>query len=318
MDIVTILFTLGLFVLGLYLLIKGSDIFVDGAAGIALKLGASEHLIGITLVALATSLPELAASSTAALQNVADLALGNVVGSNIANICLVLGTAAMLMRLEPTDESARDAKFMNYVALILAVAVFINFDTNALPAVSRWEGAAFLVIYATYIIYISRRLKFGVADESGTDYWKHIVYVIIGFVAITGGAYMLVHSAKQIALWFSVSTVIIGLTIVAFGTSIPELATSVAAAVKNKSDISIGNVLGSNIINVLLVLGVASVIAPDPIGVTKNVMYTTIPLLLFVSFLAYMFTRRRIGKVQGIFLLTMYALFIYGLNVIVF
>jgi len=287
---------------GILFLVKGSDIFIDGAAGVAKKLGVSEHMIGLTLVAFATSLPELAVSSIASFNNAEGIAIGNVIGSNVANICLVLGIAALIMNLKTTKETRRDAIFMTAVTFMLFGV--IAFD----GVVNRYDAAIFLIIYALFIFYLYRTHKENVEIEmENGSYVKDIVLVILGAAGVMLGAHFLVESGVGIAELLGISDLVIGLTMVALGTSLPELASSVAAALKKKHGIAVGNVVGSNIINILLVLGVAGLINPIRAG---DVMHFTMPFLLLVSVIAAIFASRKIGKKEGMFLLALYALFV--------
>jgi len=287
---------------GILFLVKGSDIFIDGAVGVAKKLGVSEHMIGLTLVAFATSLPELAVSSIASFNNAEGIAIGNVIGSNVANICLVLGIAALIMNLKTTKETRRDAIFMTAVTFLLFAV--IAFD----GVVNRYDAAIFLIIYALFIFYLYRTHKENVEIEvEKGSYVKDIVLVILGAAGVMLGAHFLVESGVGIAELLGISDLVIGLTMVALGTSLPELASSVAAALKKKHGIAVGNVVGSNIINILLVLGVAGLINPIRAG---DVMHFTMPFLLLVSVIAAIFASRKIGKKEGMFLLALYALFV--------
>ncbi|RLF64146.1 MAG: sodium:calcium antiporter [Thermoplasmata archaeon] len=287
---------------GILFLVKGSDIFIDGAVGVAKKLGVSEHMIGLTLVAFATSLPELAVSSIASFNNAEGIAIGNVIGSNVANICLVLGIAALIMNLKTTKETRRDAIFMTAVTFMLFGV--IAFD----GVVNRYDAAIFLIIYALFIFYLYRTHKENVEIEvEKGSYVKDIVLVILGAAGVMLGAHFLVESGVGIAELLGISDLVIGLTMVALGTSLPELASSVAAALKKKHGIAVGNVVGSNIINILLVLGVAGLINPIRAG---DVMHFTMPFLLLVSVIAAIFASRKIGKKEGMFLLALYALFV--------
>jgi len=299
-------------VIGILLLVKGSDIFIDGAAGLAKKMGISEHVIGLTLVAFATSLPELAVSSIASFNGAEGIAIGNVIGSNVANICLVLGIAAIIMQLKTTKETRRDSIFM--VAVTLTLFIFIAIDGG----VRRIGGLIFLAIYVFFIFYLYRthRNNSGGSNEilseaGGTDkvygYGKESLMVSFGAAAVVIGAHFLVESGVGIAGLLGISDLIIGLTMVALGTSLPELASSVAAALKDKHGIAIGNIVGSNIINILLVLGVAGMI--NPIRAEGGV-YMTMSFLLIVSVVAAIFASRKVRRKEGVFLLALYALFI--------
>lgn len=307
-DPLSLLIAIVAFVIGLIFLIKGSDIFVDGAANAALIIGISEHIIGITLVAFATSLPELATASVASIQNQGILAFGNVVGSNIANICLVLGFSALLIKIKPSKESMRDVVFMNLVVALLIIVVLDN-------RINWIDSILFFFAFAGYYIYLYRSMQVGSTKKEGS-LAREFVFIIIGLLGVVIGAWLLVEGAIKISTIFKISPAIIGLTIVAIGTSLPELATSVTAAFKGKIDISLGNVLGSNIINILLVLGVAALfneinltdLPPDQL---ETLYMTTFPILIFASLLTFIYAKRKITKVQGIFLLGIYVVFIY-------
>ena len=298
-------------VIGILLLVKGSDIFIDGAAGLAKRMGISEHVIGLTLVAFATSLPELAVSSIASFNGAEGIAIGNVIGSNVANICLVLGIAAIIMQLKTTGETRRDSIFM--VAVTLMLFAFIAIDGG----VGRIGGLIFLGVYVVFIfqIYRTHSNNAGVnADEilaeaggTGAGYWKESLMISFGAAAVVIGAHFLVESGVGIAGLIGISDLVIGLTMVALGTSLPELASSVAAALKGKHGIAIGNVVGSNIINILLVLGVAGMINPIRAG---EEVYVMMSFLLFVSVAAAIFASRKVGRREGVFLLALYALFV--------
>lgn len=290
------------FIIGFILLVKGSDVFIDGAAGLAKKIGVSEHMIGLTLVAFATSLPELAVSSIASFNRQEGIAIGNVVGSNIANICLVLGVAAIIMQLKTTKETRRDAIFMTAVAFLLFAIISID------KRIDRFDALIFLIIYAFFIYYLYKTRKGSeVVGVKEGGYIKEIIFVVLGSVSVVVGADFLVRSGVGIAELLGISPLVIGLTMIAFGTSLPELASSIAAAIKKKHGIAIGNVIGSNIINILLVLGVSGAI--NPIGAEKK-LYITLPFLLFVSLITILFVGEKMGKKHGIFLLSLYGLFI--------
>ena len=306
-----LLFGLAAFVIGLACLIKGSDLFVDGAANAALKIGVSEHIIGITLVAFATSLPELATGVVASIANQSALAFGNVVGSNIANICLVLGFSALIVKITPSEESMRDVIFMN---LVVAILVLVILDRK----IDKFDSILFLIAFAGYFIKLYRSMDVGSAKKRG-KILKEVIMIILGFCGVVFGAWLLVEGAIVISQFFGISMAIIGLTIVAVGTSLPELATSITAALKGKIQISLGNVIGSNIINVLLVLGVAGMIndidlrnLPDG---GNTLLTTTFPILIFASLLTFIFARRKITRSQALFLLGIYVVFIYLLNI---
>ncbi len=306
-----LIFAIVAFIAGLICLIKGSDVFVDGAANAALKIGLSEHIIGITLVAFATSLPELATGILASIAQESALVFGNVIGSNIANICLVLGISAVLVKLEPSDESMRDVIVMN---LVVALLVLVIIDGR----IDKIDSIIFLVAFAGYFYRLSQTIGGGEGHKKG-KISKEIFMIIIGLSGVVLGAWLLVEGAISISLKFGISTAIIGLTIVAIGTSLPELATSITAAIKGKVQISLGNVIGSNIINILLVLGVAGLINDIDLGELPDgghtLLTTTFPILIFASLLTFIFAKRKISRIQGIFLLGIYVVFIYLLYI---
>jgi len=316
-----ILFTI-IFIVGLVVLIKASDTFVEGAASIAKRRGVSDHLIGLTLVALATSLPELAVSSVASAGGNSDLALGNVLGSNIANTCLVLGTGAILMKMAPSKESLRDGFVMLGVVLLLYIMMASG------NTVSRIEGLALLSIYVIYS-YVLFKYNKDLAEEAGIvnplilsqeeRQWLMSVSkvnkekkeakmdwgrLILGAFFTVMGADFLVFSSIGYATMFGVDPIIVGLTIVAIGTSLPELATTVAAALKNNPGIAVGNVVGSNIINIVLVLGTASAISA--IAVDQFSLNITMSLLGAVSLLMIYFMTQHMDKRHGVLLLSLY------------
>jgi cation:H+ antiporter len=246
----------------------------------------------------------------ASFTNHGDIALGNVIGSNICNICLVLGAAALMIKLEPGKETFRDAVFMNLVAILLFILLLDR-------EIDRLDGLIFVVAFAGYTCYLYKTLHVGIGTKKG-KIGKELMLVGLGATGVIIGAFLLVEGAIDIADSFGIDTIVIALFAVAFGTSLPELATSISAAMKRKHTISIGNVLGSNIINVLFVLGVAAIIRPinlDSFGsdVGDNILYTTLPLLLFVSIITLLYSKRKIGRINALFLLFMYCVFLYFL-----
>lgn len=296
--------------LGLYLLIKGSDWFVEGAASIALKKGVSQHLIGFTLVAFATSLPELATTVASRAAGESDLAVGNILGSNVANIGLVLGMAALFLPIKSNKEVRRDAVFMLFSTLLLTLFFYLTGSINMIM------GAIFLSTYAIYLRYLRKEFLNEENEEAmpkvKSSIKKEVVLLILGLILLTIGAEVLVRSSVGLAGDFGVSTGVIGLSIVAIGTSFPELATSLTAAIKKKEGIAIGNVLGSNTINLLLILGVlGTTYTPPGEPLQTHVLTTILPILLAITFLEFLFSFRTQGRAHGVVLLLLYALFLY-------
>ena len=284
--------TIGFLALGLVLLVFGANLLVKGAASLAASFGVSPLVIGLTIVAFGTSAPEMAVSIGAAFAGQADLALGNVVGSNIFNILLILGVSALVTPLIVNQQLVRlDVPLMIVASLLV---LLFGLDGN----VGRSEGAvlfAGILIYSVFLIFQSRketdadvRAEYA-AEYADKDTDGYIHYVRDGALIFGGlfllvlGSQWLVESAITIAQYFGVSELIIGLTIVAAGTSLPELATSVIAAIRGERDIAVGNIVGSNIFNLLSVLGLSSIVAPSGIVVPAVAIGFDIPVMIGVA-----------------------------------
>lgn len=305
-------------VLGLLLLLGGAEFLVKGAAGLATRLGVSPFLIGLTLVGFGTSSPELVASLEGAFQGYPGIALGNVVGSNIANILLILGISGLVFPLVcDRDALKRDGTMM----LIAAAALIAACLTGVL---SREAGFLFLAGLALYLIYTYRADKKGM-DGGGALHAAEAEFVTSGrplgvvlelgmaaggLVALVCGASLLVDSAVEIAAGLGISDSVIGLTLVAVGTSLPELATSVLAAFRRKADIAIGNVIGSNIFNVLGIAGVVAVV--KPISVPADIASFDIWVMAAASvlFMVFAWTGARVGRVEALLLLAGYGAYL--------
>ncbi len=305
-----------LLIVGLAILVKGADWFVDGAAGIAGKCKISPLVIGLTVVAFGTSAPELAVSVTAAIGHSTDIAIGNIMGSNICNILLILGISSLVHILPVQKNSMRlDLPVLLFVsALVIGLGVWGE-------AISWWDGLILLAVFAGYMALLItsalRERKAGVlppAEEKEPPRgkiglwfermeqkaWFLIVLTVVGLGMVVGGGTLLVEGAKYIARYFSVPEDIIGLTIVAIGTSLPELVTSVVAAKKGETDIAVGNIIGSNIFNVLLIGGVSSLFYPLAFNLTTNlidalVAFAAALLLLFFAVAG----RKKLGRFSG-------------------
>jgi len=286
-----------LVIAGLALIVKGSDVFIDGAVSVAKRLGVSEHLIGLTLVAFATSAPELVTSIIASFCGHSPLILGNVVGSNMANICLALGLVLLIRALVPEREAKRDSFVMvGSIALFFVLAIDGSFSVI--------DGVIFIVLYGGYFLHLYRSHKDCGIEETKHGLNKALVLVIVGSASLVGGSWLLVEGAVGIANEFGVSKLLIGLTIVAIGTSLPEIAASLTAVLKGSKGIAVGNIIGSNIINTLLVLGVAGMIAP--ISVSSDFMMHQGTIVVGVSILLMGMTRVKMARWMGIVLLALY------------
>lgn len=292
------------FIAGLLLIIKGADFLTDGASSIARKFKVSTLLIGLTIVSLGTSLPELVVSSYAALEGSSDMAMGNVIGSNLFNTLAIVGVTALFCPIVcKKDILIRDLPVNVLVTCTLFIMVYYCCGIGTL---TRMEGATLLIIFVIYMgftIYTSLKSS-KQAEEKPSEtlmpMWKSILWIVLGLAALIFGGDLFVDGASGIAAELGVSESVIALTIVSAGTSFPELATSVVAARKGDTDMAMGNVVGSNIFNIMFILGVASVINPIT---AKNIEILDFKILLFSILLLTAFCvigkRHRIGRWQG-------------------
>lgn len=303
---------------GVVLLYFGAEGLVLGGARIALRCGVTQLVVGLTVVAFSTSTPEVLASLIAAIrEGDGDLALGNVIGSNIANIGLVLGLSALVRPLELHHRLwRREMPIVVGVAILLSLLMLGSY-------IGRWRGLLLLILFLGYVlfqIWLGRKEggngEIAEADLLNTrSRWvRAILFLTLGVVALVVGAYFLVKGAIVIAQIFGMSQRLIGLTIVAVGTSLPELATSVVAASRGKSDISIGNVLGSNVFNILFIVGLVGLITP--VGFTSQLLRFDVPVMIGMSLLLWLFFwgRAYLGRGRGVALLLLYALYVVAIS----
>ncbi len=248
-----------LLVAGFVLLMKGADWFVDGAAGIAARFGIPQLLIGLTIVAMGTSAPEAAVSITAAMSGNAGITIGNVIGSNILNVLLILGITAVIITVPVQNSTIKwEMPFMHLITIVLAVLGMTG------GVIDRREGLILWVLFLIYLGYLFRmaRKDNGEETEKLLPLWQLLLMLIVGVTGIVFGSDLTVDTAVIIAETLGMDDRLIGLTIIAFGTSLPELVTSVTAAKKGKADIAIGNIVGSNVFNILFVVGTTALITP--------------------------------------------------------
>ncbi len=302
---------------GLTGLYYGAEWLVGGASRLARTFHIKPVVIGLTIVAFGTSTPELVTSVAAGIKHLSDIAMGNVIGSNIANIGLILGLSALVRPL--TVDMKLLYREMPIVVGISMLLYFMGWDGT----VSRVEGGILLfgiVLYTFYVYRVALKEANLVAHEyeefleaKNTSSRNNIFLILIGLGALMGGAHLLVHSAIYIAKVMGISELVIGLTVIAVGTSLPELATSMVAAIRRESDISVGNVLGSNIFNILAVLGISSIV--QPLSVNTASLRVDMPVMLFFGiFLIPLITWKfRISRVQGMFLLIWYTIYVLWL-----
>lgn len=248
-----------LLVAGFVLLVKGADWFVDGSAGIAARFGIPQLVIGLTIVAMGTSAPEAAVSITAAMSGNAGITIGNVIGSNILNVLLILGITAVMIDVPVKRSTIKwEMPFMHLITIVLAVLGWTG------GIIDRTEGIVLWVLFLIYLGYLFRMAKKD-SEEEGEELlplWKQLLMLIVGIGCVIFGSDLTVDNATILAEALGMDDRLIGLTIVAFGTSLPELVTSVTAARKGKADIAIGNIVGSNVFNILFVVGTTALITP--------------------------------------------------------
>lgn len=304
----TLILEMFLLALGFVLLVKGADWFVDGASGIAAKLHIPQLVIGLTIVAMGTSAPEAAVSISAALKGSADITIGNIVGSNILNIFIILGLASAIVPIAVAKSTIRiDIPFMLLVTGVLLVQ---GWDGT----ITATDGLIMLLLFAAYLGYMLYMAKKG--GEEGEQIkdlklWQALLYTVLGLVLIVWGADVAVDAATALARIFGLSERFIGLTVVALGTSLPELFTSVTAARKGNADIAIGNIVGSNIFNILFVVGLSAMIVPVPFTANFRID-TMVAFAAGVMLLLCSLGRKKLVRWHGVAMLLAYgAYFLY-------
>lgn len=306
-------------IIGFVFLVKGADIFVEGSSSIAKKFKVPSIIIGLTIVAMGTSLPEAAVSVTASIANKNALAVSNVIGSNIFNLMMVIGVCAIMTPVAVNKATLkRDFPFSVICAILLLVLGLIG------PmSLGHADGVIFLILFAGFIgLMIRSAMK---ASKEGNavaieeieaaeeikimPVWKSLLFIVIGAVGIIIGGDVVVDSASNIAAKFGMSQTLIGLTIVSVGTSLPELVTSIVAARKNEVDMALGNAIGSNVFNILFVLGIAGAISPMAF-LTENVI--DIVILLVFSLIVWLFawTKKEIKRGEGLIMVLLYVLYV--------
>lgn len=310
---------IGQLIAGLVLLVTGAEALVRGASKLAAAVGISSLVIGLTVVAFGTSAPEMAVSVQSSLAGQADIALGNVVGSNIFNVLFILGVSALIIPLVVAQQLVRLD-----VPIMIAVSV-LTYAFALDGSIVRWEGAvlfAGIILYTGFLIWQSRRESTAVKQEYETEFGGeaphtpmtillNIGFVVAGLAMLIFGSRWLVNGAVAIAQAFGVSELVIGLTIVAAGTSLPEVATSVIAALRGERDIAVGNVVGSNLFNLLAVLGLTGIVAPAGIAIPADALNFDIPFMTIVAVacLPVFFTGNTIVRWEGLLFLVYYGVY---------
>ena len=301
-----------LIIIGLVLLIKCADWFVDGCSNIAKSLGIPSLIIGLTIVAFGTSAPEAAVSITASIKGMNDISLGNAVGSNICNLLLVLGVSGLFGSLTAKRKIiTRDFIYCIFSSIVLFILSFAFFTSGGTTGVITQTNGLILLCFLSIYLYalIGDALRSVRTTEEKTKFNpKDIILIIIGIIGIILGGQLVVNSATEIANMLNISQNVIALTIIAIGTSLPELVTSVVASKKGEVDIAIGNVVGSNIFNIFFILGLSSAISPISFGIES---FIDIIFMTLSSIMVYLLLlkNKRIGNKKGIILLATYTLY---------
>ncbi|CAB50465.1 calcium/sodium antiporter [Pyrococcus abyssi] len=294
------------FILGLILLIKGSDIFVNAATRIAETFGVSEFLIALVLASIATTLPEATVSAISSYKGNSGIALGNAVGSALANIALILGISAMITPLK-VDEVANENSLIMLGVTLYAWLLMINGE------ISRIEGLTLVLIYGAFLYYLYRKhVKLEeIEEESRGNVIKDIAILFLSGGMVILGAELVVDSAVKIARGAGIPEVVIGVTLVSIGTSLPELANSLTAALKGIHNVSVGNIIGADIIDILMVIGIASIIRP--IKVDPSIVKVTMPITVLVMAIltVSLFRNNKVGRKTAVTLLLVYSIFLY-------
>lgn len=300
-------------IIGFFLLIKGADIFVDGASNIAKKIGIPSVIVGLTIVSLGTSAPELSVSIVSALQGTNDLVIGNVLGSNIFNTLVVLGGTAIAAPIVFKKSTIKRDYIVDTVVAILVYILIFGLTFGRDGEISRMDGVILIILCIVYVIVlVMASIKDGSKEENSKEIkiLSNCIRIICGIAGIVIGGNLVVDSATEIALSLNMSEKLVGLTIVAMGTSLPELVTSIVAALKGEKEIALGNVLGSNIFNILLILGASATINSSSVASSMSVdflFFIVVTVLIGLSIFLNKKEEKKIGRVEGIIYLLAYA-----------
>lgn len=308
----TILLDVCLLVVGIVVVLLGAEGFVNGASGMARRWRVSEMVIGLTVVAMGTSMPEFVVSLISALEGSADMSAGNVVGSNIFNILMIVGLSSVFLAMSVERKLlTRDILFVIYSSVALVALVR---DGN----LDRWDALILLMCFSLFMVYSYSVARNGNKEEDSNmpvemmGWWRIIIFLLLGVFGLVSGGQLLVSSASSLAREFGMSERVIGLTILAAGTSLPELATSVVAARKGSVGLSLGNVIGSNLFNIFFVLGTSAFVCPMKIKGISTLDWIALvgsAVILFV----FGYTGRKITRMEGVAMIMLYALYMLGL-----
>ena len=309
-----------LLIVGLVLILLGADALVNGASAVARKYGISEFVVGLTIVGIGTSAPELIVSAISAINGSSDIAIGNVVGSNISNVFMILGITAIIAPISLTKSNLKyDLPIALGVSLLLFVlaydSIFLGKEFNV---ISRWDGLILIAMFVLFMIYSFKSSASGDQNEESAEsengkvnIVKSVLLIVCGLVGLVLGGRLFVNSGSDIAHGFGVSDAFIGITVMAVGTSLPELAASVNAAIKKKGQMALGNVIGSNIFNILLILGTSSIIRPLTLGgITMIDMGMMILTTVMIMLSAMLISKKEIKRGVGALFFMIYIAYI--------
>lgn len=308
-----------LIIIGFVLLIVGADVLVDGSSGIAKKFHIPEIIIGLTIVSIGTSMPELFVSITSALDGYSDMAIGNIIGSDLTNLLLILGLSATI---KPVVFQKETRLYEIPMCLLVTIILMIFCNTNG--GISKIEAIGLLILFCAFIgytIYMGKResqkemveIK---TEEKENSIIKNIIFVLVGICGLKIGGDLVVNNAVNVANHFNWSEKLISLTILAIGTSLPELVTSVTAAIKGNSDIAIGNIIGSNIFNILLIIGVSALITPITYNFSYNFDFSVLIVSsIILAIFPFIPPKDKMSRMNGIIYLLIYAMYIVMLFV---
>lgn len=309
-----------LLIVGLVLILLGADALVNGASAVARKYGISEFVVGLTIVGIGTSAPELIVSAISAINGSSDIAIGNVVGSNISNVFMILGITAIIAPISLTKSNLQyDLPIALGVSLLLFVLAYDSiFLGKGFNVISRWDGLILIAMFVLFMIYSFKSSASGDQNEESAEsengkvnIVKSVLLIVCGLVGLVLGGRLFVNSGSDIARGFGVSDAFIGITVMAVGTSLPELAASVNAAIKKKGQMALGNVIGSNIFNILLILGTSSIIRPLTLGgITMIDMGMMILTTVMIMLSALLISKKEIKRGVGALFFMIYIAYI--------
>lgn len=299
------------FIIGVIFLWKGSDVLVEGTSKAAAHIGVSTLIISVLLVGFGTSAPEFAISVGAAYQGNSEISLGNVIGSCVANLLLVLGIASIIRPIDiKKGIIKREAPIMLGATVVLLIASYLGL----LDKYHLFGGVIFLVLFFLFVYFFiccARKERNNSKKINAGKTTKNIIFIMLGIVGVVAGAWLLIESAVCFADYLGVPTFIIALSMVAVGTSLPELVVSSVASYRKESDIAVGNVLGSNVFNILMILGVAALFIPLKANTTESISHLWILLIVTLIMFPILYTKLKITRLEGVFLLGIYSVFIW-------